>query len=68
MKILDNLLTDKYTKLTLRWKTEVEKMRAVGRKASFEMMHEQGYRYVADCLLPKQINRAMGIEEQTTPQ
>lgn len=60
VKTLDNLLTDKYTKLTPRWKAAVEKMRAVGKKASFEMMHEQGYRYVADCLLPKLINRAMG--------
>jgi len=35
VKILDNLLTDKYTKLTPRWKAIVEKMRDVGRKASF---------------------------------
>lgn len=68
VKILDNLLTDKYTKLTPRWKAAVEKMRAVDRKASFEMMHEKGYRYVADCLLPKLINYAMSIEEQTIPQ
>ena len=33
VKILDNLLTDKYT--TPRWKAAVEKMRDVGRKASF---------------------------------
>ena len=34
VKILDNLLTDKYT--TPRWKAAVEKMRDVDRKASFE--------------------------------
>lgn len=60
-KILGSLLNDKYMRLTPIWKMAVEKMRAIGRKTSFEVMHERGYRYVADCLLPELINRALRL-------
>lgn len=56
---LENLLSEKYTKLTPRWRAAAEKMLAVNRKTSFEMVHENGYRFVADSVLPKLISRAM---------
>jgi DNA topoisomerase VI subunit A len=60
---LENLLNDKYMKLTPIWKAAVEKMRIVSRKTSFEVMHEKGYRYMVDNLLPKLIYRVRGIKE-----
>lgn len=61
---LENLLNDKYMKLTPIWKATIEEMRIVSRKTSFEIMHEKGYRYMADYLLPKLIYHARGIKEQ----
>jgi DNA topoisomerase VI subunit A len=46
--------------LSPRWKRAVDKMFSVRRKASFEVMHERGYNYVANNFLPEVINQALG--------
>ena len=60
--VLDNLLKDGSRLSPIR-KAGIERMRSLDRKTHFEALHEKGYRYMADCFLPKAIHHARGVKE-----
>lgn len=61
-KTLGNTLKDKYTKLSPQWKACIERQLGLELKASFEIMHEKSYAYVADTFLPGKIRSVLGLE------
>lgn len=49
-------------KLSSHWKACIERQLGLGLKASFEVMHEKSYAYVADTFLPEKMRSVLGLE------